>query len=53
MIPYDVIKQEPCFVKKYCPVHIPVRIPVKIPVNIEVPCYQDYETVRHIRKDVY
>lgn len=53
IIPYEVIKRVPKFIKKCVPVHIPVKIPVKVAVDVEVPVEQEYTTCIPVTKTVY
>jgi hypothetical protein len=53
IVPYEVEEKVPVYIKQCVPVHVPVKVPVKVPVRVEVPCYQEYQTVVPVRKDVY
>lgn len=48
-----MIKQEPCYIKKYIQEPVPVKIPVKVPVEVEVPCEKEYTTVVPVVNTVY
>lgn len=53
LIPYEVKKFKPVFIKKCVPVHIPVRVPIKVKVDVEVPVQKEFITVCPVEKTVY